>query len=433
MTDQGERGGGLQASSLVWTPEGPCPVAALEPGAPLVGFDPDGYRRTTVTVARVARTQAETWHVLVGGRLLRAAPSQGLLVFDVSGRWQSRTVRDLQPGDWLPVDRRVPTPADPIALPDRDAALTAALDEDALALVDALFERDKYFLEMEKRYGRIRLFELSGYLCGVAETIGDDLVLTNADATDLTFYRAALRESFGGLDDPTLVRRLRRWLGDGLAPAAARTLPAWTWRIEHQSQAAFLRGLFDGRSTVGSDEVRVTELHAPLATGIQALLGALSIEATLQPEGDTFSLSIRNVRRFAEWVGSHVAGKSGTLRAVYAREPRYPSEGTAILPMSQVRPALARIRATHALPRRSAETVDEREATHLSTLRLLATAFHDAALRDLVNQQLYLEPVTSVGPASRDALVSLSLSAPATLVSNGVVVHCRPQRPSPLP
>lgn len=436
--------GGILVGSLIWSGDGLRSVEEVQVGDLLIGFDPAAFVRTTVTVERVhVQKVAPCVEVLVGGRLLLVHERQPLLRFDMGGNWCQQAASTLQPGDWLPVDRQLPSTSDPIALPDLDGKLTALLGEDALALLDSKYEQEKYFAEMGKRSLRIRLFELSGYLCGAGEIMGHDLTLADDEPDVLAYYRDAFHQTFGETVEVAgtlqskrhllpIVRRLRRWMGDGLRPAKMRGLPTWLWQVESQSRSAFLRGFFDACGTVSQTEVTLKSPSMRLITGIQAQLGMLGVESTIdlakkRVAADTISshyrLQIRNVRRFAEWVHSNVSHKAALLGMVYAKEPRYPSDGTAILPLNKVRPALERIRTTHALPRRSADTVDEREATRLSTLRLLSTAFDDEPLRALVNQQLYLEPITSVRSAKPGTLFTLSCSAPAHIVCNGVVVR----------
>jgi hypothetical protein len=244
------------------------------------------------------------------------------------------------------------------------------------------------------------------------------------------YYDETFMDLFGDpyeLEDTDSLPNLAPWLGDVECSREKQTLPDWLWMLGNPAISAFLRGFFDAIGKVTSETVTMAHPSLALMAGIQSLLGGIHIEATMSfggayPIPPWYRLTIRNVRRFAEWVNSNLAEHAGILKAVYAREPRYPSDSTAHLPLNVIRPALERIRNRHAFPTRTTDRVDEQEVTHLETLRLLATAFHDAELRDVVNQQLYLEPVTANVTASLDTLFILSLSAPATGIANGVVI-----------
>lgn len=413
----------MQRGSLVWTPEGPSGLERLVLGTMLVGVDPDTFTRRPLTLLEVAEREAAPGMALwVGGRLLVAHPTQGFPVFDVEGTWTERPASDLRVGNWLAVDRRVPTPTHPVALPEGDVILTVQLDADTLALTDALHAPEPYFAEMDKRALRLRLFELSGYVVGAGEVIGPHLTLVESAPDALGYYREAVTQLFGEATETEVPHRLHRWLGAGLNPPFTRTLPDWVWQLDHPARAAFLRGLFDGRGVVSAHQLMLPHLSSQLLVEVQALLGMVGVESCVSADEDAFSLTIRNVRRFAEWVYSNVAAHAALLRVVYAKEPRYPDDESALLPLRHVRPALARIRAAHALPRRTADRVDERELARLDTLRLLATAFDDAGLRTLVNQQLHLEPIAALHPAPAAPSFALTVTPPLPIVANGVVV-----------
>lgn len=430
MTPLGMPTIGLTAGTLVWTEDGPRSIEAVRPGDCLVGFDPHEFARQPATVLRVQQRHAgRCLQVLAGGRLLTLASEQRLTVFDPDGAWTERAAHELQPGMWLPVERRVPTTPRPITLPDLDDELTALVGEDALALVDALHSPREYFAEMGKRGLRLRLLELSGYLLGAGNVMGDDVVLADGDTEAISYYTSILNHTFGkarGVSAANLSRRLRHWMGEGLAPEARRALPGWVWQLESQGRAALLRGFFDAKGKVTAEEISVQSASLPLLAGVQALLGTTSLEATLHTtQGDKlYRLSIRNVRRFAEWIHSNVAQHAALLRVVYAREPRYSTDGTARLPLSKVRPALERIRASYSLPRRveTSDTVDEQEVGTVETLRLLATAFHDAPLREMLNQQLFLEPVTLIRERPGGVLLAPVLSGSSHLVANAIII-----------
>jgi hypothetical protein len=415
----------LPLGTLLWTPTTPRPVETLQAGDTLIGFSPDTFARVTVGLERVrVETNVAACRLQAGGRMIEIAEASRCPVFDLTGRWRGCAAAMLQTGDFIPVDRVTPVPDAFTALPPLDADLTARLDEDALTLSDALYDSAAYFHEMDKRALRLTLYELCGYLCGVAVPQGDSVHLPSHDPVLTAHYDESLRSLFGATpaEDAELWGRMRHFLGDGLAPLPQRALPVWVWALPNPACSAFLRGFFDCTSDVTERAITVTHPSLALLVGIQTLLGRVHLESTLDASADGITLTIRNLRRFAEWISSNVAAHAGVLRAIYSREPRYPSDSTAHLPMNVIRPALERIRNRHALPRRSTDTVDEREATRIETLRLLATAFHDADLRDVVNQQLYLEPVTAIQPVSLDMLFILSLSSPATVIANGVVV-----------
>lgn len=421
--------GGLALGSYVWTDDAPRPIEGVQRGEFLIGFSAAAFRQgTSVQVMRIEVDEGSfsALEFFVGGRVLSVHQKQRCLVFDMAGNWESRLASELQEGDWLPVARKVPTTDEPIALPDIDQELTALLDEDGLALLDSLYEKEKYFTEMGKRSKRIRLFELVGYLCGGGELMGDDLTLPNSEPELLFYYRDALGQTFGKL---SVIPRLRRFLGDGLLPPPRRALPKWLWQIESQSQSAFLRGFFDACSIVSQQEVVMQSASRSLVTGVQALLRIVGVESRIEWDQEAakeglYQLQIRNVRRFAEWIGSNVSGKAGILRLVYAKEPRYPSDSSAILPLSLVHPALERIRAHYGLSSglTAQQRVNERDLVSLSTLRLLSTAFDDPPLRQLVNQQLYLEPVTKIRQAKSNVFFALTFSEPQYFVANGIII-----------
>ncbi|MDQ4077047.1 MAG: hypothetical protein M3220_12465 [Chloroflexota bacterium] len=424
-------GQGVLGGTLLWTNEGPRAVETVQPGSTLVAFDPAAFVRTSVILRRAQpRHTSSCIELLVGGRLLLAAPEQHFVSFTVDGRWTTRAARDLRPEMLLPVNRHVPVSSKPISLPDLDSALTQLLGEDALALADAIYEREKYFEEMGKRRQRLKLFELSGYLLSDAEVLGDNLLIVDRPRNVVGYYTDIFQHTFGRIledrsDIPLLTHRLHRWMGEGLHPAPLRALPAWAWKLEGLARAAFLRGFFDVAGEVSEQAVTMRHPSRRLVSGVQALLGMLGVEATIalvEEEDVPYQLTIRNVRRFAEWVNSNDPAKAGVLRAVYRREPRYPPESCAMLPLNKVRPVLARLRATYQLPRHTSDTVDERDAAAVSTLRLLATAFHDVALRELVNQQLYLEPITSIRVTSGGTAFALHTHHPKCVITNGVVI-----------
>lgn len=419
------------AGTLIWTDAGPCPVESVQPGDKLVGFDPHRFGRESASVQGVQHQRGEPClRVLAGGRVLTVPASQWFTVFDLDGNHAEHPASHLQPGMWIPVDRRVPTPLAPIVLPNGDDELSALLGEDALAMTDALHSPQEYFAEMGKRGLRLKLLELSGYLLGAGTVIAGDVAIEDDEGEVVAYYSDILQRTFGTARDrspATLARRLERWMGGGLAHPSRRAVPAWAFRLENQGRTALLRGFFDARGTVAVEEISVQSPSQPLLVGIQTLLGATAIEATLQPAraGKALvGLSIRNVRRFAEWVHSNVTHKAAVLRMVYAREPRYPTDGTARLPLSIVRPALERIRAAYPLSQRpaTAERVDEREVSTVETLRLLATAFHDEPLRERLNDQLFLEPITLVEKVPGSETVEVTFSGSSSLVANGIIV-----------
>ncbi len=410
---------------LVWTPDGPRPVETLQAGEALTGFDPTLFARTSVGLERVqVQSQQQGRLISVGGRIVACAALQTCLAYTLNGAWNSVRANTVQTGNLLSVDRVTPTPAMPTALPAIDDDLTPQLQEDALALLDALHDSDKYFHEMDKRAQRLALYELLGYLCGAARITANSLTYTAATATLTDHYTATFRTLFGATpqEDAQLLHRLRRWLGDGLAPPAQRALPPWVWHLPTPACNAFLRGFFDTADDMSETEIVIVHPALSLLVGVQTLLGRVHLESMLTCEKGAYRLTIQNVRRFAEWINTNVTAHAGLLHHVYHREPRYPSESTALLPLNIVRPALARIRAAHPLPRRSTDTVDDQEVARVENLRLLATAFHDAGLRDHVNQQLYLEPVTDVHSTVFDTVFILSVSSCATVVTNGVVL-----------
>jgi hypothetical protein len=276
---------------------------------------------------------------------------------------------------------------------------------------------------------RLTLYELCGYLCGAVTVQGRHMEWMPSDAVLQTHYVQSFVTIFGRTpnDDQSLIHRLVRWMGDGLVDEEHRRVPVWLWSLSNPACSAFLRGFFDTTASVMEEEITVCNVSQPLLSGIQTALGRLHIESTLTTTGDNppFQLAIRNVRRFAEWVNSNVTAHNGVLRHIYAREPRYPSDSTARLPLNVIRPALERIRNRHAMPQRTNDTVTESEITRLENLRLLATAFQDSELRDVVNQQLYLEPVTSNVKIHLDTLFILSLTSPATIIANGVVLGAK--------
>ncbi len=421
--------------TLLWTPDAPRPVETLQAGETLIGFNPDTFSRVPVTLRRVqVQERVPGRRLQVGGRMVMIAEHQACPVFDLNGDWYNRPAAEIREGDFLPVDRLIPVPPMPIALPHLDEALTHRLDEDPLALSDALYNSAAYFQEMEKREGRLALYELIGALCEMADLANGDLDIAGRDSEMLAYYESLCRRVFGtAMTDPALIPRLERWMGDGLNFPALRALPVWVWQLPNPAIGAFLRGFFDNAATVTETEITARYDSLAVMAGIQALLGRLHIESTLVDAapgfGSLYQLTVRNVRRFAEWVNSSVPEHAGILKAVYTREPRYPSDSTAHLPFNVIRPALERIRNRHAFPPRTADTVDEREATHLETLRLLATAFHDSELRDVVNQQLYLEPVTTTVAVHLDTLFILSVMSPATVIANGVVTGGSPPAP----
>lgn len=411
--------------TLIWTPDAPRPIETLQVGDTVIGFNPDTFSRVPVTIQRVQIQEEVSGRRLhVGGRIATMAENQSCSRFDLNGDWNTCPAVDIQKGDFLPVDRLIPALLAPIALPHLDDDLTTRLDEDPLALSDALYNSATYFREMDKRALRLALYELSGAFCEIADFDGAFIDFAPAHKESIEYYNSLCRRIFGtDMWDATLVPRWIRWMGDGHWTPSIRAMPVWVWELPTTAVSAFLRGYFDNGGHFTAEEITTTYDSLKVLVGLQALLGRLHIESTLQYEGrGSPRLTIRNVRRYAEWVNSSVPEHAGILKAVYSREPRYPSNSTAHLPLNVIRPALERIRNRHAFPTRTADTVDEREATRLETLRLLATAFHDAELRDVVNQQLYLEPVTDSVTVTLDTLFILSIKSPATVIANGVVI-----------
>jgi hypothetical protein len=422
----------LPLGTLIWTPDAPRPIETLQAGDTLIGFNPDTFSRVPVLLQRVqVQEQVPTRRLEVGGRVVTIAENQPCTLFRLDGNWQTLPAPELQQGDFLPVDRLIPVPAHPIALPPLDKDLTARLDEDALALSDALYNSAAYFREMEKRELRLALYELSGAFCEIADFDGSFIDFAPAHKESMDYYNTLSRRIFGmDMWDAALIPRWIRWMGDGHWTPVIRSLPIWVWNLPTPAVSAFLRGYFDNGGHFTDEKISTTYDSLKVLVGLQTLLGRLHIESTLQDEGRGFPcLTIRNVRRYAEWVNSSVPEHAGILKAVYTREPRYPSDSTAHLPLNVIRPALERIRNRHALPALTSDKVDEQEATRLETLRLLATAFHDAELRDAVNQQLYLEPITANVTAHLDTLFILSITSPATIIANGVIVGGTPTTP----
>lgn len=415
----------LPLGTLIWTADGPRPVERLQAGEAVLGFDASSFSRVPLVLRQIQVVESVLCQrVAVGGRVALCSPDTLCPVFTVEGDWSSRPITTLALGDLLPIDRLIPQPADPIPLPALDPSLTARLDENRLTLLDALYDRDKYFHEMDKRSLRLALYELSGYLVGAMTVVDHRLYLPTDNADLVHHYREAFFTTFGAdaLTDPHLPARLQRWLGDGLAPYAERTLPYWTWELPTPALHAFLRGLFDALGQVSEGEITLTHPHLPFVVGLQTLLGRLHLDSIVELAPDGYHLVIRNVRRFAEWINSNVATAAGILRHVYQREPRYPLESTALLPLNRVRPVLSRLRAEHTFRRTTADSPDEYEAANVATLRLLAGAFHDPDLRALVNQQLYLEPLTATDTLVAPLCFSLTLDPPATLIANGVIL-----------
>lgn len=416
----------IPLGTLIWTSDAPRPVETLQAGETIIGFSPDTFSRVPVEIQTVKiRENAPCRQLSIGGRVVVVAESQRCPVFNLSGEWKSCSSMMLNEGDFVAVDRLIPVPASPITLPYLDADLTAQLDEDAVALSDALYDSAAYMREMEKRERRLALYELLGSFWDTMEW-SEPLNSAVRNPALVDHYNALSHRIFGtSMRDPTLLSRIKEWIGEGASPLW-RALPAWVWQIANHSISAFLRGYFDSAADFTSEAITLHHNSLPFLVGLQTLLGRLHIEATLSHSGEAYTLTILNVRRYAEWIHSSVSDHAALLKAVYAREPRYPSDSTAHLPLNVIRPALERIRNRHGLPPRTSDTLTESEATRLENLRLLATAFQDSELRDAVNQQLYLEPVISNDRVHLDTLFILSLTSPATVVANGVVIGGSP-------
>lgn len=418
--------------TLIWTSEAPRPIETLQAGDTILAFNPETFSRVPVVLQQVqVQEQMPTRRLEVGGRVVMIEASQPCPVFDLDGEWRTLSAPQIKEGDLLPVDRLVPVPANPIALPLLDERITQLFGEDPLALSDALYNSTDYFREMEKRELRLRFYELlgddyarstsGGYAYGYSDDRGRDLTI---------YYSETFFDLFGDpeeIEDWDAFPNLGRWVGDTLTPRDQRALPPWIWSLNNLGISAFVRGFFDALGKVTGEKITVTHPSLAMIAGIQMLLGRIHIESLITyggpfPTPPWYRLAIRNVRRFAEWVNSNVTEHRGILKAVYTREARYPSDSTAHLPLNVIRPALERIRNRHTFPTRTHERADEGEITKIETLRLLATAFNDTELRDAVNQQLYLEPVTNNITADLDTLFILSVVSPATIIANGVVV-----------
>lgn len=413
----------LAPGTLIWTATAPRPIETLQVGDILWGFNPETFSRVPVTLRQVqVETSRMGRRLQVGGRMVIMGETDPCLRFHLSGESGSIPASTLHQGEFVAVDRQIPVPQHPIALPSLDAALTAHLDENALAMSDALYNSAAYFQEMAKRTRRLRLYEWLGYQCAL-RGLGDYPYGKEREHSLELYYDEGVLEA----GDQSTLPDLSLWLGDKKRFREEQTLPEWLWRLGNPAISAFLRGFFDGIGKVTSETVTVTHPSLAVMAGIQSLLGRIHVEATMTfggtfPTPPWYRLTIRNVRRFAEWVDSNLADHAGILKAVYTREPRYPSDTTAHLPLNLIRPSLERIRNRHTFPARTNDSADEGEVTKLETLRLLATAFHDSELRDAVNQQLYLEPVTENVTVTLDTLFILSVTSPATLIANGVVV-----------
>lgn len=389
---------GFPVGSLLWTPDGPCPIERLQQGATVLSLDPATFRRrpTRVELLRPCRLEGAT-RLMAGGRLLLVDPESRILCYDRQGQRGMEPAGTVVPGQWLAVDRRVPLTADATQLPAVDPTLDARLGE-----TESAAGPEGYAAARRRAGARERLFELLGFLLGVTEWVEGTIQLAPLDPEGQRLYAPAFERLFehpltaaAFRDEPALRGRLARWLDTALAPLPARRWPDWIWTLAAPPRAALLRGFFDGQGEVGRQAVTLSGRGIRLMVDLQALLGTLGVEARLEPDGEDerLRLEIRNVRRFAEWIGSRRPGRHALLEAIFRLEPRYPGDGTARLPAAQVEPVLARLQGERPSPSHAAPAAPESTPVEVGTLRLLATAFGEPGLRALVNQRIYLEPV----------------------------------------
>jgi hypothetical protein len=147
--------------TLLWTPDTLRPIETLQAGDTVIGFNPDTFSRVLVSIQRVQiQERVPGRRLQVGGRMVMVAENQSCTVFNLNGDWHTCPAVDIHEGDFLPVDRLIPVPAAPIALPHLDEEITNRLDEDRLALSDALYNSTAYFREMEKRTPAIALLRM---------------------------------------------------------------------------------------------------------------------------------------------------------------------------------------------------------------------------------------------------------------------------------
>ena len=295
----------------------------------------------------------------------------------------------------------------------------------------------------------VSFYELLGYIVADGCFTSDRLCVADKDRGNLEVYAEKFTESFGSLPrirkgphrnyeltyhSLPLGRFLRRVLGPGMTRSRRRLVPDFVFSLPPEARAGFVRGFLDGEGWVGQHQVSATSSSPYLQVGIQHLLSSLGVDSHISivranrrtfGKGPYFTLSISDVKAFAEAVGFCSPAKKRLIE----NRPAHRFTLTETLQRSFVVGALQGLRDGRVLHRvASHQTVYDilsaRVRPNVSSLRRITETFDSPELRDLLDRDIVLGEVTSIEEVQAPQTVyDFVLTGPPYFLANQVLTH----------